>query len=367
MSLDADSSLIEWVNRVGGTWPFMRAILFLVIVARLVHTDPLVSTDAFWLTRPISRGVLFASKLGTMVLVLIAPATLAQAAPMIAYGVPPLDQMPVLTENLVYWIAGVTAAVAAAALTSKLRSLAVLVLALAVVWAGASLMAASAYVALHTTDDTNIASVQKPAIPGYGPPSAAQKATTLVIMVTGFGAAGWHQFRTRRREHSAAIAASTVVVLFVLPYFFFPQTGQARTASFTENPAVPLAAGMRAQDGASSVAMWPFGDRDGQCGVMVRVTQTQGIQTALSTPWPFYRFVHRPTGKPIVSTYFALPDRNRELAAGVRAVGSESFELFQVLYRYEVVGPIFASSDPRNTEVKSVPCNEIDVVVRHWH
>jgi hypothetical protein len=78
-----------------------------------------------------------------------------------------------------------------------------------------------------------------------------------------------------------------------------------------------------------------------------------------------YRFVHRPTGRSLVFTYFALPDRNRELASEQILMDSEARQRFQILYRYAIVGPLITSGDPRNTELKSVSCRDVDVIVRH--
>ena len=83
-----------------------HAVVRACIVAQLVHADPLAGAEGFWLTRPISRSMLFASKLGTMLLALALPAALAQVAPMIAFGVPLLDVMRLLSEYLLYFAAG---------------------------------------------------------------------------------------------------------------------------------------------------------------------------------------------------------------------------------------------------------------------
>jgi hypothetical protein len=66
----------------------------------------------------------------------------------------------------------------------------------------------------------------------------------------------------------------------------------------------------------------------------------------------------------LVFTYFALPHRNRELSAYQKRHDTEQFELFQVLYRYTVVGPVFESNDP-DAELKSVSCRDVDVVIQH--
>jgi hypothetical protein len=121
---------------------------------------------------------------------------------------------------------------------------------------------------------------------------------------------------------------------------------------------------MRFKEGPRSVVMWPLGDRVGQCGVMVRMTQT----FAFGPSWPqslSYRFVHRPTGRNLVFTYFALPDRTREWGGGNVPVDAEAREMFQINYRYALVGPMFTTEDPRSTEIKSIACRDVDVIVRH--
>ena len=92
--------------------------------------------------------------------------------------------------------------------------------------------------------------------------------------------------------------------------------------------------------------MWPLGDRDGQCGVMVRVTQTQGVcQPAHAPRGSRIASSTGRRGRPLVFTYFALPDRIRELAAPGESFDSRgASSCFQILYRYAVVGPMFTST-----------------------
>jgi hypothetical protein len=98
---------------------------------------------------------------------------------------------------------------------------------------------------------------------------------------------------------------------------------------------------------------------------MVRVTQAPGIRPVNAPAWLSYRFVHRPTGKAVVFTYFALPNRTLELASGDEFPRSEIRERFQILYRYATVGPLLTSDDPLKAELKNVDCRDLDVVVRH--
>jgi ABC-type transport system involved in multi-copper enzyme maturation permease subunit len=358
LTMSFDPDWIERVNIMKSTLPWMRTILFGVIVAQLVHADPLTGTDAFWLTRPISRMTMFASKLATLLLAVALPTVAAQVVPMIAYGTPPPDITRVLSEHLLYLATGLMMALAAAALTPNLRSFAALTIPLFALWLGASILIANLAIERRIASGTSAMRDRE----ADGLTTASRQVATHLLMTVGFGVAAWSQYRTRRRERSALLVAAAAGVSFFMPYLV-PSGLEAR-AAMTEDPAVALGDGMRFRDGPTSVVMWPLGDRDGQCGVMVRVTQVQGMQAAVTHPWPSYRFVHRPARQPLVFTYFALPHRSQELIPSQRVYDTEEFELFQVLYRYAVVGPMFESNDP-HAEIKSVSCRDVDVVVRH--
>jgi hypothetical protein len=185
-----------------------------------------------------------------------------------------------------------------------------------------------------------------------------------MLVSAGCGVAAWHQYRTRRTGRSAMIAAATAVIIMGLPYVFEPLELEALT-SFTDEPAVPLGAGMRFQKDGRTIVMRPLDDRNGQCGVMARMTQVISSLPGNTLPRLSYRFVHRPTGRPLNFTYFALPDRSREMAAEQGIPDSEAFQRFQILYRHVVVGPLSTSDDPRTAELKSISCRDVDVVVRH--
>jgi hypothetical protein len=363
MTLAVDDT--RWVEALRSALPFMRMLLFALIVAKLVHADPLVSTDAFWLTRPIARPVLFVSKLLTISLVLAVPAVLGQVAPMIAYGVPPLDLMRLLSENALYFNAGVMAVFAAAALTPNLRSLTVWAVGLFLLLAGAAILM-SGPPAERRSPDGRMTTIETRPI---RPPAPGLVLTSLVLITAGCGFAAWHQYRTRSRERSALIAAVTAGAALAIPSLFAGVALEAHRPALTDAPAVALDGGVHFKDGARSVVMWAAGDRHDLCTVMVRVTQSQAIQSPVAgpKPMPSSRFVHRQTGKHLVFTYFALPDRAREMASGHAFGTSENFELFQVFYRYVLVGPMFAPGDREagNAELKSVSCRDVDVVVQH--
>ncbi len=60
----------RWLNSVP-LMPVIRLILTMLLTALVVHRDPLVGSAAFWRTRPIGRGQLLSSKIGTLVVLLV--------------------------------------------------------------------------------------------------------------------------------------------------------------------------------------------------------------------------------------------------------------------------------------------------------
>jgi ABC-type transport system involved in multi-copper enzyme maturation permease subunit len=63
--------------------PLLQTVMLIVIIPLVIQEEPLAGTTAFWLTRPISRGTLLASKMIFILLVLVLPPF---AAEMIVLG-----------------------------------------------------------------------------------------------------------------------------------------------------------------------------------------------------------------------------------------------------------------------------------------
>lgn len=56
----------------GGVASFaFQMLLLLLLIVRVIHADPLTESDAFWRTRPISRGALLAEKMLFIALLLV--------------------------------------------------------------------------------------------------------------------------------------------------------------------------------------------------------------------------------------------------------------------------------------------------------
>src|SRR5690606_5499798 len=69
------------------TGPYVAAVWFLMI-ARLLHTEPLVGDRHFWLTRPYSRSALLLAKGLFAAAFLLAPLLIAQALAVTLSGLP---------------------------------------------------------------------------------------------------------------------------------------------------------------------------------------------------------------------------------------------------------------------------------------
>lgn len=61
-------------------FPVLHVLVLVVLVAQLVHEDPLVGSTAFWLTRPVSRSALFLSKAAGLGLAVFIPVVVNTAA-----------------------------------------------------------------------------------------------------------------------------------------------------------------------------------------------------------------------------------------------------------------------------------------------
>lgn len=96
-----------------------------LIVALVVQTHPLVGSDAFWMTRPISWRVLLASKLVLLVTTLAAVPTVAELALMIACRVPIAEALPIALQLILFQCLWLFIFMALSSVTRNLARLAV--------------------------------------------------------------------------------------------------------------------------------------------------------------------------------------------------------------------------------------------------
>lgn len=341
------------------TLPLIRVLLFTQIVVVLIHADPLVTTDAFWLTRPIAPRVLFFSKLLTAALVLIFPTCLAQVALMLGFGVPLLDIASVTPEILFYTTAGLAAVLIGAALTANQReliawSVGLFILTFVVATLGADLFAQPPVTRKVVT----------PRELKNAAPWADVLIVTIVLLSTGFTAAAWHMYQTRRRVRSALIAAAVAGFTFFVATRFPSDAGPKSVHLWTLASPIPLGAALQYEDGPRSLAAWPIMEDSGNCHLLLRVTRVKGVRAYHDPPNLTYSFVHQPTGEPIPFNQGSL-SMSRERAPAPLFY-REDIEVFQIAYQHVWVGPFARARAPGDPEprLKSVSCRDLAVSVK---
>ncbi len=102
----------------------IRLCVSVAIAVALVQRDPLVGTTAFWRTRPASRLALMMSKLGTMLIVLVALPALAMGLLLVSLGLRPADAFTGATSLGAEQILAVGLTLPLAAVTANLATFA---------------------------------------------------------------------------------------------------------------------------------------------------------------------------------------------------------------------------------------------------
>jgi hypothetical protein len=101
-----------------------RWLGMVVIVALVVQTHPLVGSDAFWMTRPISWRLLLASKLVLLVTTLVAVPAVAELVLMAACRVPMVEAVPIALQLIVFQCLWLFVFMALSSVTKNLARLA---------------------------------------------------------------------------------------------------------------------------------------------------------------------------------------------------------------------------------------------------
>ena len=111
------TSAFDWTDATLGV---LHLGLLVTIAVQLVHVDRLVSTTAFWLTRPLSRRSLLAAKLLTVSVCLVVVPFLLDAVVLAAHRGSALDVLGAIAEDTFVRLAIVLPMMALAAVTSNL-------------------------------------------------------------------------------------------------------------------------------------------------------------------------------------------------------------------------------------------------------
>lgn len=109
--------IVEWLS---GLTRLIEVLMPALLVSLLVHDEPLVGYDAFWLTRPFDRRALFAAKLGLVTAFLIVLPVAGKAVVMALFDAEPgqfARATPAFVLTYTWWTFPL---VAVATLTSSL-------------------------------------------------------------------------------------------------------------------------------------------------------------------------------------------------------------------------------------------------------
>lgn len=213
----------------------MYLLLLALLVSRLVHDEPLVGRDAFWLTRPIAPGALMAAKLVFATLFFIAlplagtvivPAVFGTGAGDIARTIPVVALNQVILVTLLMALAAVT------------PSLTRYVLAMVgVIAAFVTLTASTILLTLWVTEE-----IQESTDAGLPDPTPAVVGGMLIVLIAL--AVIIYQYRTRRLGRALTIAGiGTAVLLLVLErwnWSFADQPQFELTAAPQDTPALTV-------------------------------------------------------------------------------------------------------------------------------
>ena len=205
-------------------------VLFLaLLISRLVHDEPLVGRDAFWMTRPIAPDALMAAKLGFALCFFLVVPLAGDAVVAAAFGTGAADIARTIPVFLVNQGIRAMLLTALAAVTPSLVRYVLAVVGVAAAFV--MLMASMVLVALWTAEEISEGSGAglpdpTPAVVG----GAVIGITALAVIV--------YQYRRRRLGRALAIAAIGAIVLFVVPErwaWSFAAEPRAETAAAPED------------------------------------------------------------------------------------------------------------------------------------
>jgi hypothetical protein len=192
--------------------PLVRMVLVCILVPLLVHADSLVGTEAFWLTRPISRRTLLAEKALFVGAFLIVPPLAAELSAMAANGVTTRDLALAVPEIALEHLALVAVVLALAVLTPGFARFAVVGGATFALLLFASFAIFSIFMLAEDPNESHF-------VNAFADPSAGIVAAIATVV---FGAVVVvHQYLTRRTRRSVAFALAGII-LVELAAFFWP-------------------------------------------------------------------------------------------------------------------------------------------------
>jgi tetratricopeptide (TPR) repeat protein len=198
-------------------------LLTAVMVPLLVHEEPLVGTTAAWLTRPLSRPMLLASKAFFMATVLVLPPLVAELSVLALNGA--RSELALAAAEILLIQCALAAAVAALAAVTP--NFAHFITWAAVIWTVQALAAAALMVGRMAGNPESVWA--------WAEPSAfrsVQVATLVGTLVIGAAVVA-HQYLTRRTRRSVVLGVAGIIAVTLLS-MGWPPSPPGRPAAANE-------------------------------------------------------------------------------------------------------------------------------------
>jgi hypothetical protein len=195
------------IGELSALLSLMSVLLLALLVSRLVHDEPLVGRDAFWITRPIAPGALMAAKLVFAALFFLVVPLAGSVIVAAAFGTGAGDiarTIPVFALNQFILV---TLLMALAAVTPSLTSYALAIM--GVIAAFVMVMASTVLVMLLVTEEIGDGSDVR-----FPDPTPAVVGGMLIVLTAL--AVIIYQYRTRRLRGALTIAGIGVIALFLV-------------------------------------------------------------------------------------------------------------------------------------------------------
>jgi hypothetical protein len=196
------------INEVSQLISIVYVVLLALLMSSLVHDDPLVGREAFWITRPIAPGSLMTAKLAFVaIFCLVVPLT-GSVIVAASFGMRAGEIAETIPAFVLNQLIPVTLLMALAVITP---SLARYVLAIVGAISAFVIFTASAlFVALLWANDID----ENGEVPLPDPTPAVVAGTLMVVVAS---AVIVYQYRRRRVGRALAVAGMGAIVVFVVP------------------------------------------------------------------------------------------------------------------------------------------------------
>lgn len=209
--LAADLAVRSAAGLVGSLLWLAELLFGVALIALLVQAHPLVGSDAFWMTRPISPRALLAAKAILLGVVMIALPVFADVGLMAFYEVPPTRIATVSLQTTLFWMFWIVALMSAAALTANLTTFALLL-------GGALLAIALILAATVAIAMGSFAELPSSASASFGTDEPTSDIMLWVLLIVSGVTLLIVQYRTRVRSRAIATGVGGILVAIVVTW-----------------------------------------------------------------------------------------------------------------------------------------------------